>query len=103
MPDFPASNEAHIGRQPHTKYPQKHRPFGPPGTDVCRRINVAGKKYIEEEKWEILFCDLWECVEEPRRFAVNACPPVHHLLNVTHKNVLQAIFQLVFMSVCAFV
>lgn len=49
--------------------------------DVCRRINVAGKKiYIymwrEEEKWEILFCDLWECVEEPRRFAVNACRPL---------------------------
>lgn len=50
---------------------------------VCRRINVAGKKFVvgrqqkkqqkknkrkeklREKKIEILFCDLWQCVAEP--------------------------------------
>lgn len=81
--------EAQIGCQLHTRathyspllslYPTPPNSPSPRCRCMCRRINVAGKKFVVgrqkkneqnrkeklREKIEILFCDLWQCVAEP--------------------------------------
>lgn len=64
-----------------SKFPQKAPPPLTQQAQMCVGALMCRQKrniYIHIYrigKWKILFCDLWECVEEPRRFAVNACPP----------------------------